>query len=356
MTSRHLVEDLQAARPVTPLGLSRAGVSRSSKAIRIRHNGSERLFHAEVTCAVDLDPLQKGVHMSRFEERVNEAIDQVVIGEALRIESLAEHVAQRIVVGQRALRSEVRIRASWPVDKRTPVTGIPTQEMYELIGMAAVNPTTSRCLVGVTAQGMNACPCAQGLVRDHAVAGLQEDGFDETEIGLILSRVPVATHNQRARGTLLIGAPLDAGVRAEALLEIVEGGMSSEIYELLKRPDERFVVEKAHRRPRFVEDSVREMIRGVVERFPLLPDDAFVQAHQVNLETIHTHDVEAERSGMLGEIRRELRGEERTPHHTTLREWLDGRVPCGGGEQGNQCHPGDIPGVGSANDGSAARP
>ena len=116
--------------------------------------------------------------------------------------------------------------------------------------------------------------------------------------------------------------------RAETMIEIVEEGMSSEIYELMKRPDERFVVDKAHRRPRFVEDSVREMVRGVVERFPGLPDDAFVQAHQANFETIHTHDVEAERSGTLGEIRRELADGVPPGHHTTLAEWLTGRVPA----------------------------
>ncbi len=104
--------------------------------------------------------------------------------------------------------------------------------------------------------------------------------------------------------------------------------MSSEIYELMKRPDEQYVVDRAHRRPRFVEDSVREMIRGALERFPGLPDDAFVHAHQVNFETIHTHDVEAERSGVLGEIRRELSGREQATRHATLRSWLDGVVPA----------------------------
>ena len=75
--------------------------------------------------------------------------------------------------------------------------------------------------------------------------------------------------------------------------------MSSEIYELMKRSDEAAVVEKAHRRPRFVEDCVREMIQGVVERFPGLDDRAFVSARQVNLETIHQHNVVAERFGTL---------------------------------------------------------
>ena len=324
---RTLTDDLQQSAPAAPISLSRAGVTRSAKAIRIRHNGDERLFHAEVACFCDLNPAQKGVHMSRFEEEVNEAIDDVVIGEALIIEALAERIATKLVASQRALRSEVTIRASYPVEKRTPVTGIPTQEMYGLIGIAAANPETIRRLVGVTAQGMNACPCAQGLISAQAAEALRADGFSAKEVARILDLVPVATHNQRARGTLYLGAPEDIEVDADELIAIVEDGMSSEIYELLKRPDEQYVVDRAHRRPRFVEDSVREMVRHSLDRFPSLPDDAFVHAHQVNFETIHTHDVEAERSGTIAEIRRELDGGEHVAHHTTLREWLDGRVP-----------------------------
>jgi GTP cyclohydrolase IV len=313
--------DLQESAPALPISLTRAGVARSAKAIRIRNGGAERLFHAEIACFVDLNPRQKGVHMSRFEELVNEAIDEVVIGDALIIEALAERIARCVVSRQGALRSEVTIRASYPQERRTPVTGVPTQEMHGLIGIAAADAGGSRRLVGVTAQGMNACPCAQGLVRDQAADALATDGFAPDEVRRILELVPVATHNQRARGTLLLGAGEEAGVRAEDLLEIVEEGMSSEIYELLKRPDELYVVDKAHRRPRFVEDSVREMVRGVLERYPDLPGDAFVSAHQTNFETIHTHDVEAERSGTLAEIRAELLGD--APRgHTTLAEWL----------------------------------
>ena len=99
--------------------------------------------------------------------------------------------------------------------------------------------------------------------------------------------------------------------------------MSSEIYELMKRSDEGAVVEKAHRRPRFVEDCVREMIRGVIDTYGDLRDDAFVSARQENLETIHQHNVVAERFGLLGELRHELGSGEHSPHHTSMREWLD---------------------------------
>lgn len=321
-TEPRQLPDLQQSAPPAPISLTRAGVTRSAKSIRILHDGKEQLFQAEVTCAVDLDPDQKGVHMSRFEEAINQAIDEVVIEEALHIEALAETIARRVVATQQALRSEVTIHASYPLEKTTPVSGVPTQEMYGLTGIAAVGPSSSRRAVGVAAQGMNACPCAQELIRAQASDALADDGFDADEIERIVQLVPVATHNQRARATLLVGVPDERDVPAETLLEIAEDSMSSEIYEVLKRTDEQYVVDRAHRRPRFVEDSVREMVRSVVERFPELPDDTFVRAHQENFETIHTHDVEAERSGTLGEIRRELAEATPSPHHVKLSEWL----------------------------------
>jgi GTP cyclohydrolase I/GTP cyclohydrolase-4 len=94
----------------------------------------------------------------------------------------------------------------------------------------------------------------------------------------------------------------------------------------MKRSDEALVVEKAHRRPRFVEDCVREMIGGVVERFPDLDDRAFVSARQVNLETIHQHNVVAERFGTLGEVRQELASGHPAETQTSRRAWLD-QVP-----------------------------
>ena len=75
--------------------------------------------------------------------------------------------------------------------------------------------------------------------------------------------------------------------------------------------------------PRFVEDCVREALRGAIERFGGLRDDAFVSARQENLETIHQHNVVAERFGLLGELRHELESGEHLAHHTSMREWLD---------------------------------
>jgi GTP cyclohydrolase IV len=316
-----LAHDLQAAPSEVPLGLSRAGVRGVQKAIRISHGGAEKLIAAEIDCTVDLDPAQKGVHMSRFPELFEEAIEEVVIGEALLVENLAEHIAAHIVQRQHALRAEVHIVARYPLERETPVTGMATQEMVSLIGLAAASEERTRRLVGVEATGINACPCAQGLVRERAAERLGEAGFAELDVERILELVPLATHNQRGRGTLFVGT--EAPVNAEQLVRIVEGSMSSPLYELLKRPDELFVVEHAHLQPRFVEDSVRIALRDTLAAYPELDDADFLLSRQVNLETIHTHDVVAERYGTAGALRAELEGAA-AERHTELREWLSG--------------------------------
>ena len=318
--SRELLDDLQASTPEVRLGLSRAGVQGVAKAIRLRWGGAEKLISAEIDCFVDLDPSQKGVHMSRFPELFGEAIDEVVIGEAFLVEELAEHIARHIVSRQAAGRAEVRIAARYPLQRRTPVTGLATQELITIVGIAAATESRVRRIVGVEATGINACPCAQGLVRGTASERLLEAGFGEHDVERILELVPLASHNQRGRGTLYIGT--EQSLNAEDLAAIVAASMSSPIYELLKRPDELFVVEHAHLQPRFVEDSVRVSLQSALERYPLLRDDDFILARQLNFETIHSHDVLAERYGTVGEVRRELHHGEPAGRHTELRQWL----------------------------------
>jgi GTP cyclohydrolase-4 len=318
------VEDVQAQAPAIGLGLSRVGVTGVEKVVRIR----DELFFARLECFVDLGGAQKGAHMSRFEEVVNEAIGEVVLTESpFRAETLARDIAELVRERQGAARAEVTIAARYPEHKPAPVSGVATQEIYTLYGRAVAMEGGTRHLVGVSATGMTACPCAQELVAGRARERLAADeGFSAEQIERILAQVPVATHNQRGLGTLHIGCleDCDAEIDAKTLLGVVEGSMSSEIYELMKRSDEVSVVEKAHRRPRFVEDCVREMLAGVVRAFGQLDGASFVSARQENLETIHQHNVLAERHGLLSELRGELDSGRPAERQTTLQEWLDG--------------------------------
>ena len=313
--------DVQSRPPGVPVGLSRVGVTGVEKVVRI----GEELFFARLECFVDLNHQQKGAHMSRFDEVVNEAIGEVVLSESpFRAETLAQDIAELVRARQQATRAEVTIAARYPEHKPAPSSRVQTQEIYTLHGRAIAFEHGTRRVVGVSATGMTACPCAQELVMGRSRERLLEDGFAAREVQRILELVPAATHNQRGLATLQVGCIEECTeeIDAATLLAIAEESMSSEIYELMKRSDEVEVVEKAHRRPRFVEDCVREMVAGVVRSFPQLDGASFVSARQENLETIHQHNVVAERHGLLSEVRGEVTAGQPARSHTTLEQWL----------------------------------
>ena len=133
------VPDVQAQSPSLALGLSRVGVTGVEKVIRISQNGLEQLFWARLECFVDLGLDQKGAHMSRFEEVVNDAIGEVVLGEStFRAENLAQRVAELVRDRQGARRAEVTVAARYPEHKPAPVSGVPTQEIYTSLFVGSV--------------------------------------------------------------------------------------------------------------------------------------------------------------------------------------------------------------------------
>ncbi|MDQ6662119.1 MAG: GTP cyclohydrolase MptA [Chloroflexota bacterium] len=314
-----LENDIQSSSPTVHVRLGRAGVVGVKKALLLGEEGQQQWFEATFDLYADLAPTQAGVHMSRFSESLEEVIEDIGTTAWPHIELLAEYMAKIIVKRQKVARAEVHIRTAYPLQKWTPVSGLRSQEVYGLIAHAVATPERSRRLIGVEVEGMVACPCAQDMVHSFAQVRLREEGFPEDVIEKMLSVTPLATHNQRGRATLLIGS--DEHVDARDLIMLVEGAMSSENYGLLKRPDELYIVNKAHSNPRFVEDVVREILRAVVEKYTGLADDAFVWVHQRNEETIHKYDVEAEGWGTLGELRAEILGNASIFHHTTKEAW-----------------------------------
>lgn len=316
-----LGRDIQQAKPDIHLSLSRAGVTGLRRVIRITRGERDHLFYAEMDLFADLDAKRMGVHMSRFGDVLEEVADEITFERSPNIETLAERIAHHVIESQQAVRSEVHIRVVYPMEKTAPLSGKKMQALYTLVGIAVSNQERCKHIVGAEADGMMVCPCAQEMVRDHSREKLLEQGFSNEESERALNAIPIASHNQRGRGTLMIGSNRD--VQAEDLVEIIETSMSSEIYDLLKRPDELFVVNKAHRNPEFVEDVVREMLQNVVDIYPDLPDSTFVLARQTNFESIHKHNAFAERYGTLGEIRREILAGEHLIRHTSLQEWLE---------------------------------
>jgi len=136
---------------------------------------------------------------------------------------------------------------------------------------------------------MTACPCAMEVVRKLDSRG----------------KFPVPTHNQRNIGTLMIEVPRDVySVDADDLITVVENSFSSPTYSILKRKEEAELVLSAHKKPKFVEDVVRDMLSMVLRKYKDLPDNVIVIARSESEESIHKHNAFAERVTTLGELRK----------------------------------------------------
>ncbi len=324
------VSDRQDEAPEVRLSIDRVGVSNVKRQVRLAIAGRETVFNGEFTMVADLAPGRAGVHMSRFSELLEEATLEVLArpSGSGRIEDVVNAIAREIVDSQRATRADVRLRADFGLERWTPVSGKRGEETYALVAVAHADAEATRHAIGVEAEGMTACPCAQQMMHEYNRGELVESGFSLADAERALAALPAATHNQRGRGSVLLGTRDARGseVRAEDLVEIVENSMSSETYDLLKRSDEFFVVNKAHRNPKFVEDVVRGILARTLEVYGDFDDETFVHATQINYESIHKHDAYAEAFGTFGELRRELATGLAAGRRTDLAAWLGTRA------------------------------
>jgi len=132
-------------------------------------------------------------------------------------------------------------------------------------------------------------------------------GEDRKQIEQVLENSVCATHTQRTTGSILITCPEGKRVDVEDLATILENSMSGQTYTILKRPAEASVVEAAHQRTMFTEDVVREALLAVSKKYDDLSDDVGVFVQMFSNESVHRHDIIAERTTTLGEIRREMK-------------------------------------------------
>ena len=296
--------DVQKEEPSFIVGLNRVGVKNIHKIIRIKNNNKDNLFYSEIDIYVDLLPQQKGAHMSRFDETITQIIDETIQKNAMVLEDFASYMADMARKKQGANRAEVRIKAKYPVEEIAPASKKKTQKINTVMARAVSTSEGTRHLFGVETNGMTVCPCAQQMIKEYSEEKLLAEGFTKEELKKVFKYIPLASHNQRGTGVLMIGTKRK--INAEELVKIVENSMSSKVLDLLKRVDELEIVKSAHQNPRFVEDVVREMVAQALERFDFLEDDDYFLAKQTNYEGIHSYEVYAERSGKIREIKAEI--------------------------------------------------
>ncbi|UCF13803.1 MAG: GTP cyclohydrolase I FolE2 [Thermoplasmatales archaeon] len=285
--------DVQSRLSPSKFKITRVGVTGVKKLVHIKRPDKESVLPlvVKMDLFVDLPASQKGSHMSRNLELVSDIIDLNLQEPVSDLESFCAQTAKLLLEKHDyATFSEVKAEADYFLDVIYP-SGKKGSEPYKLVAEARAKGNEEiKKLIGVKVIGMTACPCAMEVVK-------KLDSRDKY--------FPSPTHNQRNIGTLMIEVPRDVqSVDADDLIDIVEKSFSSPTYSILKRKEEGELVLGAHRKPKFVEDVVRDMLSDVLKRYKELPDDVVVISRSESEESIHKHNAFAERVTTLGELRK----------------------------------------------------
>ena len=250
-TSEQLA-DVQARSDDRSLVIDWVGVKGLSYPITVldRECGTQQTV-GSVTMLVRLPANQKGTHMSRFVEILEKYHNEITVKS---VQSMLRELMERLD-SERAL---MEVSFKYFINKHAPVTGARGRVGYDctLMGRTGV---PDRLQLEVKVPVTTLCPCSKEISRGGA-------------------------HNQR--GAVTVKVRLRGMLWLEELVEMVERCASCEVYSVLKRPDEKFVTERAYDRPVFVEDLLREIASELMQRdaVELFTVDA------ETLESIHDHN------------------------------------------------------------------
>ncbi len=248
--------DIQSIADSRNIPINHVGVKSLVHPLRVRAaDGSVLSTVATVDMTVGLPPEVKGTHMSRFVEVLqnhHEALDAAGFAALL----------ERMIVRLGAETGMIKMRFPYFITKRAPVSGVESLLDYKVMLRAQRTAGGTVFTTRVSAPATSLCPCSKEI----------------SEYG---------AHNQRSEITISVEA--DAALTIEDIAGIAEQEASCEVYGLLKRPDEKWVTERAYDNPKFVEDLVRDIALR-------LDADARVHRYSVeaeNFESIHNHSAYA---------------------------------------------------------------
>ena len=249
--------DCQSQSDSRQIGIDKVGVKGLLHPIEVRDKHHEKQDTvARFSLLVDLPKDFKGTHMSRFVEVLN------AHGRLVHVENLPKMLQQL----QQKLHAQVaHIEVEFPyfMEKEAPVTKAKGLVDYQVKFDAAAHGREVTFTVTVTIPVTTLCPCSKAISAYGA-------------------------HNQRGYVTLSLRSIRPIWI--EDMITLVEESASSEIYSLLKRPDEKAVTERAYDNPVFVED----LVRNVAQRCNRHPDITWYKVEAENMESIHNHSAYAQ--------------------------------------------------------------
>jgi len=252
----HSIPDVQNDADSRKLAIDQVGVKAIRHPVKImERTGGVQHTIATFNMYVGLPHQFKGTHMSRFVEILSAQERE------LTVESFKAMLKEMV---ERLEAKEGRIEMHFPyfIDKKAPVSGVRSLMDYEVTFVGEIKKGVQCFAMKVLVPVTSLCPCSKKI----------------SEYG---------AHNQRSHVT--VTAKTSDFVWIEEIVDLVEKQASSELYGLLKRPDEKFVTERAYDNPKFVEDMVRDVaaILNLDERIT-----AYVVESE-NFESIHNHSAYA---------------------------------------------------------------
>lgn len=252
--------DIQNEEPENAIELEKVGIEGLKKYVIVKRPA--RTYHAivSVNSYITLPSSLRGAHMSRFVESVEE-----IPSETTSIEDLAQEIAENSLK-RHGFHCFTEVFSELPFERIRP-NGEKENSIAQMF--ARYSTKSKQKTVGVSVSGVLACPCSKELCN-----------------GL--------THNQRG----ILTVEIDISKNNIELLDIIDicnQSFSSPTYSLLKRPEEKEVVERIHKNPKFVEDVVRKCVQLLKERYP----GRYCRVKCVSFESIHDHNVCSEWRGVL---------------------------------------------------------
>ncbi len=293
------MEDVHEKAPSFSIPLQYVGIKGVKMPVAFVKFGGKPHYTLPVFDAyINLPSTMKGIHASRHYEVIAETISQFAM-KAGKLEDICESMAIRLLEKHSyATQSYVKARGEIVFESKVQGSELTSFEPCVLIGKAwatrreSNGSIESRKAVGASVKGMTACPCALEYVKEKV----------KTIVGNA-PRLPLATHVQRVTGTIILEVPKGFDVDAMKLVKIIQDSMSSPTYGLLKRSDEGEMICRAVLNPKFAEDVIRSMVKGIIEEFRDYPDHTVFECYVRSEESIHKHDLVAKQKGTIGEVR-----------------------------------------------------
>jgi len=255
-TTSQAMPDVQGSQDTRQIPINKVGIKDIRHPVRVAdRSGGEQHTIANFNMYVNLPHNFKGTHMSRFVEILNEHEREITV-------KSFKHMLSEMVERLEAQSGHIEMSFPYFVNKKAPISGVESLLDYDVTFIGEIHdgkPTTTlKVLIPVT----SLCPCSKNI-SDYGA------------------------HNQRSHVT--VTARTSSFVWIEELIDIVEKEASCELYGLLKRPDEKYVTERAYDNPKFVEDIVRDIAARLNE------EDRVTRyiVESENFESIHNHSAYA---------------------------------------------------------------